>query len=579
VLSSEQVKAAAAARHGRGAYFTPEPIARFMTGWALDQGARRVLEPSCGEAQFLTVAHELLDDGRGAASLHGIELHEPSVHAAERILAEHGASAQIRCANFFEVTGRQDMDAVIGNPPYVRYQLHRGADRELSRRAARAAGVELNELASVWAAFVAHATTFLRPGGRLALVLPAELMFVNYAAPVRAMLLERFSTVSLVLFQERVFADAQEEVVLLLADGYGQPGSGAFRLHQVHNALGLQSLEPGVLHPVSDPAERWTSSLASLEARGIYDTALANAEFVPLQTWGETSLGAVTGNNKWFTLSEPDVAELGLAEQDLIRISPPGSRHLRGLELGQEDWERLREHGAATYLFRPQGSASPAGQELISAGQQLGVDSAYKCRVRSPWWRVPILAVPDLFMTYMNADTPRLTTNHAQVHHINSIHGVYLGADVREVGRELLPLASLNTLTMLGAEIVGRSYGGGILKLEPSEADRLPVPSPHLVQEHAPALRAIRPEVARLLRAGQKLQASALVDEIVLGRMLGLDAAARCCLEDSRTHLLQRRKLRGKAVREAQANIGHAVQAGKNAETGMNNSNGRETGN
>ncbi|WP_279402684.1 N-6 DNA methylase, partial [Arthrobacter sp. JCM 19049] len=115
-MSSEQVKAAAAARHGRGAYFTPEPIARFMTGWALDQGARRVLEPSCGEAQFLTVAHELLDDGRGATSLHGIELHEPSVHAAERILAEHGASARIRCANFFEVTGRQDMDAVIGNP-------------------------------------------------------------------------------------------------------------------------------------------------------------------------------------------------------------------------------------------------------------------------------------------------------------------------------------------------------------------------------------------------------------------------------------------------------------------------------
>ncbi len=240
--------------------------------------------------------------------------------------------------------------------------------------------------------------------------------------------------------------------MLLLADGYGQPGSGAFRLHQVHNALGLQSLEPGVLHPVSDPAERWTSSLASLEARGIYDAALANAEFVPLQTWGETSLGAVTGNNKWFTLSERDVAELGLAEQDLIRISPPVPAIF-----ADWNWGRRTGSGCVSTVQPPtcsaRSSASPAGQELISAGQQLGVDSAYKCRVRSPWWRVPILAVPDLFMTYMNADTPRLTTNHAQVHHINSIHGVYLGADVREVGRELLPLASLNTLTMLGARL------------------------------------------------------------------------------------------------------------------------------
>lgn len=128
------------------------------------------------------------------------------------------------------------------------------------------------------------------------------------------------------------------------------------------------------------------------------------------------------------------------------------------------------------------------------AGELAKVDQAYKCRVRTPWWRVPLVAPANLLVTYMNADTPRLTTNHAGMYHLNSVHGVYLRAAHRDLGRDLLPLASLNTLTLLGAETVGRAYGGGMLKLEPREADLLPLPSPALVvASRALRMRALRP--------------------------------------------------------------------------------------
>ena len=95
------------------------------------------------------------------------------------------------------------------------------------------------------------------------------------------------------------------------------------------------------------------------------------------------------------------------------------------------------------------------------------MDDAYKCRVRLPWWRVPLVKPADLLLTYMNADTPRLCTNRKSVYHLNSVHGVYLRKGLRQLGMDLLPLASLNSMTLLGAETVGRAYGGGMLKLEP----------------------------------------------------------------------------------------------------------------
>jgi adenine-specific DNA-methyltransferase len=118
------------------------------------------------------------------------------------------------------VEPRPVYDAIIGNPPYVRYQDFTGESRARARAAALRAGVPLTGLASSWAAFTVHSALFLKQGGRLGLVLPAELLTVNYAAEVRRFLMRRFATVRLVLFTERVFPGVLEEVVLLLADGY-----------------------------------------------------------------------------------------------------------------------------------------------------------------------------------------------------------------------------------------------------------------------------------------------------------------------------------------------------------------------
>lgn len=538
-------------RKARGAFFTPEPLARYVAAWTIRELTDDVLEPSCGEAAFLLAAHDRqlslgnASDHPTPGALDGVELHQESARRALSTLTATGAQPRITVGDFFSIEPNPMYDVVIGNPPYVRYQDFSGPARIRSREAALRAGVSLSNLSSSWAAFTVHATLFLKPGGRLGLVLPAELLSVNYAAELRRFLMQRFGRVRLVMFTHRIFPGVLEEVVLVLAEGRGP--TDHCELLQVNDVDELLSIDGGLettWTPVSTGG-KWTSALIPPAAAGTYQSAIAGPDFVGLESWGDTTLGMVTGNNRYFTMSPATAAALRIPPAELLPISPPGSRHLRGLSFTPTMRNTLGQGGASTLLFRPENEPSRQAARYIADGRDQQFHQTYKCRIRTPWWRVPLVAPADLLLTYMNADTPRLTTNSAGARHLNSVHGVYLRPGLRQLGRRLLPIASLNSVTLLGAETVGRAYGGGMLKVEPSEADALPMPSPHQVLRAADALLAIRDRVTAHLREGRLMDAVRLVDEVLLVRSMGVQRADVSLLEQAQAMLTARRRARG----------------------------------
>ncbi|WP_354588553.1 N-6 DNA methylase [Janibacter sp. UYMM211] len=535
-------------RKSRGAFFTPRQITEHLATWAIRSPRDRVLEPSAGEAAFLTSAvarlHEL---GCARPEVDGVEIHGPSAHLAAAAVAAVGGRAHIRTDDFFLVDPRGGYDVVIGNPPFIRYQEWTGAQRDRARFAALQQGVALSGLASSWAAFVAHSAGFLVRGGRLGLVLPAELLSVNYAAPVRRFLLENFASVELVVFDHQVFPGAEADTVLVKAEGWKQPPAQGAVLRQTRDASTLSSLGEGTPWQAVDLDERWSASPLSPTSRDALDTMTGDGDLVPLETYGDTSLGAVTGGNRFFSLSPARVRELGIPRADLIRISPPGSAHLRGLDLTEKDLVRLGRQGRSTWLLHPRRTPGAATARYIESGHTAGVDQAYKCRVRTPWWKVPVLAAPDLFLTYMNADTARLVTNSAGARHLNSVHGVYLSDELRPLAHDVLALAALNSYTVLSAELVGRSYGGGVLKIEPREADRWLMPGPALLRTHGRRLRQVAPQVRSLLADRQLAAASAVVDDILFA-----DRDSTQAVRTDRSRLLTRRQDRGRSGKRAE---------------------------
>lgn len=540
-------------RKARGAFFTPTEVSQFIVNWAVRGPDDLVLEPSCGDASFLLPAAEkLVELGTNRSDLtqqlHGVEIHSASIAEARGRLAAINAAAAIVEGDFFEHHPTKKFDAVIGNPPYVRYQQFSGAARLKSREAALAGGVRLTALASSWAAFTVHAAEMLTDDGRLGLVLPAELMSVNYAGQVRRFLMGRFAKVRLVLFEQLIFPGVLEDVVLLLAEGRGTTGS--FEVYQARDAAGLSSLDTSGWRdfvPVAD--EKWTSALVPGDAFVSYREVTTSTKFGLLRDWGSAYLGSVTGSNDFFSLTATDAAKLGLDESEVLRISPPGARHLRGLRFSEGTWKQLASDGSRCFLFYPSEKPSRAALRYIAEGEARGVHKAYKCRVRSPWWRVPLVEPPDVLFTYMNHDRPRLISNGADSYILNSLYGVKLKSSVKSLGSTLLPIACLNTVSLLGSELVGRAYGGGLLKHEPREADLLPVPSKELLSAARAELEGIAPQLSVALRQNDLLQAVEAVDDILLARHMHLSTDNLARLRDARQALFQRRVTRGKSSR------------------------------
>lgn len=547
-------------RKERGAFFTPQAIADHLAAWAVgDQADAKVMDPTCGEAVFLLSAGRMLKNlGRDAAELEqqlfGFDLHRDSLDFASGLLEDAGLDARLQKADFFSVATPDQlgattpwMDAIIGNPPFVRYQRHIGEARDRSKQAALQQGVRLSNLSSSWAALLVHSCGFLKPEGRLAMVLPAELMTVGYAEPIRCWLRHRFGQVHLVMFDRLQFDDATERVVLVLAAGDG--GCDAFSLYYLDDAEDLATVRPMSNHaaPVRESG-KWTDLLLPNRQRNLF-REMASEVFSPLGDYGSPELGIVTGSNQFFTLTEATRLEFGLSEEagQITRISPPGTKHLRGLSFSKKEWELLRDEGERVWLFRPlPDDSSGAVAAYVQKGWEEEVHLAYKCSIRSPWWRPPVVSPPDLFFTYMSHRYPRLITNAAKTTFVNSMHGLRLRPEIpKQVVRDALPLLAFNSVTMLGAEVYGRSYGGGILKMEPREAATLPVPQIEDLKSAWLQLKSDKSTFTRHLRNGEWTNVVKCVDEVLLIDTLGLSRAQVADLHDGARVLRSQRMGKG----------------------------------
>jgi adenine-specific DNA methylase len=488
----------------RGGYYTPAPIADFVADWVADAGPR-LLEPSCGDGNVLDYL------ARRSKSATGVELFfDEAAKASDR------TGVDVAVADFFEWLSPEKygtFDGVAGNPPYIRFGHWTEPSRTDALALMRSVGLKPNKLTNAWVPFVVGSIVACRMGGRVGLVLPAELMQVGYASELRAYLIENCSSVTVVCFNQLVFPGILQEVVLLLAE----KGDGPARIQivEVDDAASLASLEvskASVRAPLND-REKWTKYFLDPAQIDVVRSLKSDERLSPMHHFASVDVGVVTGRNSFFVMTPDEAQEHRVSDVTVPLVSR--SAQLAGIVYTDKDHAEGRARGAKTELLDARGVVLAEHQALgayVALGEEHEVHTGYKCRIRKQWWVVPSIWEADAFMLRQIHTHPRVVANLTDATSTDTVHRMRLNEGVDAAH---LATASFNSITFAVSEVVGRSYGGGILELEPTEAEELSIPDPSLVPDHLVAA------VDELIRAKRIEEALDAVDQAVLIDKLG----------------------------------------------------------
>jgi adenine-specific DNA methylase len=470
----------------RGGFYTPSLVATFLAKWVLGKRPFTILEPGCGDGVFVKALQSCL---RHSLRITGIELHaEEAEKARTSASGDRSFEAEIITDDFLEwalkaIQDQVAFDAVLGNPPYIRYQYLDARDQKFSEAIFSHFNLPFTKHTNAWVPFVIASIGLLIPGGRLAMVIPSEILHVLHAGSLRKFLLSSCSRILLIDPTELLFEEALQGTILLLLEKKESPSqkaAGVCVLSETNNDFLRHDPET-----IFNEAEyisgefltgKWMKVLLSSEEIELIERIRQMPTMHRFGDVASVDVGIVTGANKFFLVDDATVNEYGLEE--FAKPMFGRSEHCPGIIYDSKVHEGNRTRGLPTNFLmfgNMARSRLPASvRRYIQLGEKQGLPERYKCRIRTPWYSVPSVYATPIGMLKRSHNYPRLILNSIEAYTTDTAYR--LRSIMPSLASEALVYVFINSLTALTAELEGRHYGGGVLELVPSEIEKLIIP-------------------------------------------------------------------------------------------------------
>ncbi len=527
----------------RGAYYTPLTLAEKMIDFFVkDKNIRSILEPSCGDGVFIDAALEqgLLADGK---SMTAVEIEKDET---DKLSVKYASNSNIHIINrdffeFYRENKHNKYDLIVGNPPYIRYQYLMESQRTEMSEILISQGMKSNKLINAWVGFIVACVQMLSDNGKIAFVIPAEILQVVYAEDLRFFLAEKLSKITLLTFEELVFPDIEQEIVVLIGEkGKEEAGIRIIELNNLDD-LSWLDLEKNGFQKLSHVHEKWTKYFTSKEENELIAEIRADKRFQKLSDVALINVGITTGNNKYFSVNRETVEKYGL--QDAVRPLIGRSSHANSVYFKKDDWQENVDAGKAAYLIDfpsdPIWTYPQGYRDYIEWGEENRQNEGYKLRIRDFWYQIPSVWVPDAFFLRRNNIYPKFVLNCCEAVSTDTMHRLKFNEGVEP---ERIVLSYYNSISFAFSEICGRSYGGGVLEILPGEVGNIVVP----VLEDVP-LYVVRDTLLRVdqtIRSGEDIEKVLdLVDKKIVIGYLKVDDEV-CKMARRIWKKMQRRRLK-----------------------------------
>lgn len=464
----------------RGGYYTPQNLADYITRITLKDNMR-ILEPSCGDGTFLKSVKDILNTNKlNVKKLDAVEYIKEESNKSKKI-AKDIINAKVINDDFynFYVNCKEKYDLVIGNPPYIRYQYLTPFQREKQAQVLTKNKMKSNKLINSWVFFLVSCIELLEKNGTIAFVLPAEIMQVAYAEDLRKYLSKQLSKINIISFNELIFDDAEQEVIVLLGTKRKEEKecmiSNCSYINiedfiQKYNANNL-------VYEKIITNDKWTRYYLNEKENNVIEEIKQDTRFRKIGDIGTVNVGITTGNNNYFSLNDNYVKKYDLKEYTKPLIGRSSQTH--GLVFNEEDWKKNVNKGVKAYLLTINEDVnvedmSKGQQEYIKIGEDNEENKGYKCRIRKKWYSVPSIWIPDAFLLRRSNVYPKFVLNGIDAVSTDTMHRIKIKD---EYDNKKILLSYYNSISFAFTELCGRSYGGGVLEILPKEAENIIIPN------------------------------------------------------------------------------------------------------
>ncbi len=474
----------------KGQFWTPPWVAEAMVAYVLGGGSDSVFDPAVGEGAFFRAAKVLADEAGRSVTLLGTEIDPRALRQAlQNGLAEEEL-AGVRTTDFVLEPPEGRFSAIVANPPYVRHhRLATAVKERLKSFGASLVGEPLDGRAGLHVYFLLRALQLLAEDGRLAFIVPADTFEGVFAPTLWRWVTEHYWLEAVVTFEPDAspFPDVDTNpLIVFVRNAQPRPDFLWLRCCQP----GTPDLKAWVL--AGCPGE-WSESL-SVHRRQLWEglaTGLSRPPTVRLDgdpTLGDFATvmrGIATGANSFFFLTPRQAALLGIPREFLLPAIGR-TRDVRGEEVTMETVSGLESKGRPTLLFSPSGDAIGslplAVRKYIEQGEGVGLPHRPLIASRRPWYKMETRNPPPILFAYLGRRNARFIRNLAGLVPLTGFLCVYpRGHDV--VLTDKLWRVLRHPATIANLRLVGKSYGGGAIKVEPRALEALPLPGSLVAEE------------------------------------------------------------------------------------------------
>ena len=493
-------------RRQNGVYYTPTELStRLVKQILADIKPAKIFDPACGEGSLLEAANKVLrnDNTIKRFELYGCDI-SPNLKKLSNLRLK-----KVWENDFIEQKFNQQFDLILMNPPYVR---HHAIPRKLKTIYNDSVNetCPLPKSADLWAYFLVKSIELMAPEGCLAAILPWAFLQADYARIIRAWIADRFKNIEITTVSSKQFEHANERIALVWFKNMGQPVQSI----TIRNVEKPFEDVPAIHLKWSD----WMRSRVLNTKSGAVDDVISemlNKGFIYFREVADIKIGTVTGADHFFIAEKKTAKQLGLKSDDCQDIIN-SLKNFRGLSLNGHGHDKVLMH------FSPKTRKSKL-VEYIKSGEEEKIHLRAHCTRRNPWYSIRKPTPPDAFFPYRAIHTPYIVINKSGSLCTNSIHAInWRKLLKRQI--EWVQVSMLSVFGQLSIEAYAKTYGSGVLKIEPGALKNMIV-----VKGIKQLPKGIYSQINKLIKGNDRLAASELATEVVLSSYSISDDTVNLC--------------------------------------------------